>query len=121
MADQAIIEESIKAEGLKPIFSDGFLIGFRFKTKPKQNRANLNPANLKPEDTDVISGLIEMTFVDESKQMALGRFIIDRETAENLSNVLVETIKRFDQVMGKGGLSKLMPKNAEKADNKSYR
>jgi hypothetical protein len=77
--------------------------------------------NMKPEDTDVVSGLIEITFVDEGKQQALGRFVLDREMAENLSNGLVETLKKFDQIMGKEGLSKLLPKGAEKSEDKSYR
>lgn len=121
MADPAQIDESIKSNDIRPIFSDGFLIGFRFKTRPKNAQAGAKQASMKPEDADVVSGLIEITFVDESKQQALSRFVIDRETAENLSRGLIETIKKFDEVMGKEGLSKILPKSTERQSNNSYR
>ncbi len=121
MADPAQIDENIRQNDIRPIFADGFLMGFRLKTKPKTPPANSKQVNVKPEDSDVVSGLIEITFVDESKQQALGRFVVDRETADNLSRGLVETIKKFDEVMGKEGLSELMPKNHGKSDDSAYR
>lgn len=114
MANPADIDQSIKSNDIKPISSDGFLVGLRIKAK------NMNPKEVKPETATPVSGLLEITFVDESKQQALGRFLIDRTTADELSRALIETIKKFDEVMGKEGLTKLLPKSA-KRDDSSYR
>jgi hypothetical protein len=121
MADPAQIDESIRSNNVQPVFSDGFLLGFRFKAKPKSGPLGIQLTSLNAKNASVVSGLIELTFVDESKQQALSRFIIDRETAENLSKGLIDTIKKFDEVMGKEGLSKIMPKAPEKKGDTSYR
>lgn len=115
MADAAHIEESIKKNDVKPIFADGFLTSFRIKAR------NTKGASAKPEDVTPIGGLIELIFVDESKQQALGRFVLDRVTTEELAKTLIDTIKKFDDVMGKGGLSKILPKNQPKQSDPSYR
>ena len=105
MADPAQVDESIKSNGITPIFADDFLVSFRIKAK------NMKGTTSKPEDAIPIGGLIEIAFVDGTKQQALGRYVLDRETTMNLSNGLIETLKKFDEVMGKGGLTKLLRKN----------
>ena len=109
------IDESIKANDVKPIFTDGFLITFRIKAKSTNTQA------IKVEDATPTSGLIELTLVDEGKQQALGRYVIDRETAENLSKALTDTITKLDSIMIKGGLTKLLPKSQPKPTDSSYR
>lgn len=115
MPNPAQIDENIRTNDIKPIFCDGFMIGFRIKAK------NMKPGEANIESAKPLGGLLELTFVDEGKQQALGRFVMDRATAEDLSNQLVEAIKKFDGVMGKDGLTKLLPKSSPKSGDSSYR
>ncbi len=119
MINNEEIVQSIKNQGMKPIFSDGLITGFRLKAQPKKDKKGV----IKPDQgVDIVSGLIEITFVDTSKQEALGVFVIDRQTAEEMRTVLNETIKKFDETMGKK-LSDIMPKQPQgKQDSQtSYR
>ncbi len=100
------IIQSIKSQGMKPIFSDGLITGFRLKAQPKKDKKGMFKQD---QNVDIVSGLIEITFVDTSKQEALGVFVIDRQTAEEMRTVLNETIKKFDETMGKK-LSDILPK-----------
>jgi hypothetical protein len=108
MPDQAQIHESIITDGVKPVFADGFMIAFRIKAK------NEKPTEMNFESADVTSGLLELIFIDESQQQALSRVVLTRETAEEVSKGLIESLKKLDEVMGIGGLSKIMPKQENK-------
>ncbi len=116
MPDARQVNENIVRDSIHPIFADGFLVSFRIRAK------NAKHADSKLEDATPIGGLIEIVFVDESRQQPLGRFIIDRTTAEELSIVLNDSIKKFDSAMSKGGLSGILPKKEAKSGNDpSYR
>ncbi len=115
MANPTEIAQSAKINGIKPIFTDGFLIGFRFKAK------NGKQTEVKLEELTATSGLLEITFVDESMQQALGRFILNRDVAEDLTKVLTESIKKFDEAMAKGGLARVIPKQEQKSPDTTYR
>lgn len=121
MNDTTQIDEAIRRDGIKPIFADGALVGFRFKAKSKQN-PKAGKA-IEGKDMSVVGGLIEMTFLDVSKQQPLARFVFDRATAEEILQILTDSIKKFDEIMGKEGLSKILPKkaNEEHGSQSSYR
>ncbi len=112
MIDAQQIDELIRREGMKPIFSDGAIIGFRLSTRAKKPIDTTRP--LRPDQLDVTGGMIEMVFVDQSKQQPLGRFVVDRSTAEMMLQMLSDTIRKFDETMKNNDLTKLMPSDQQR-------
>jgi hypothetical protein len=120
MIDASEVNAEIKRRGMAPIFTDGVMVGLRLRTKTKSGISSKEPVD--PSNLDIVGGLIEMVFVDNSKQQPLGVFIFDRQTAEELRNALNETITKFDEFLRSKDLSRLMPKHGEeRGEQQSYR
>lgn len=107
MIDAQQIDELIRKEGMKPVFADGVILGFRLSARAKKPMDAKQP--IRPEQLDVAGGMIEIVFVDQSKQQPLGRYIFDRNTAEAVLQMLADTVKKFDETMEKKDITKLMP------------
>ena len=117
MVTEEQMNESILRDKIYPFFTDGIAIGFRIMAK------NTSSTEVKLEDVTASNGLIELIFLDNGKSQVLGRFVMDRNTAENLVNTLNDSIRKFDAAMAKGGITSILPKKqaTPAQSNSSYR
>ena len=119
-AQMAQVDESIRRDKIMPVLTDALLVNFRLKATPKK-KPTAEQKEIKPEDLAIASGLFEITFVDTVKQQALGRYVFDRQTADELLKTLESSIKQFDEVLKKN-ISELMPKPpSNKPEGSMYR
>ena len=119
MLDTNEVNAEIKRNSMKPVFTDGVIVGLRLKTKAKKNTDLSKP--VEPKNMNIAGGMIEVVFTDVSKQMPLGIFILDRQTAEELKIALNQTTEKLDELLKSNDLSKLMPKQDNRHADNSYR
>jgi hypothetical protein len=117
MIDNVQVEEKAGQTGMKSIFADGAVLGARFKGVTKQTPGK----NPEKQQVNITGGLIEITFVDSGRQQPLGRFVFDRQTAQEILVSLNDAIAKFDETIKQNDLSKLMPKKQPEKTDKSYR